>query len=193
MKNFSEKIRPLSSNTIFPLPEPALDALKQLKKDIEESVVCAIDENLPFVVETDASDFAIAATGGRPVAFFSRVLQNNEVNHPPVEKEAYAIVESVRYWKHYLTGRHFSLITDHDAVSFMFNARRSSKIKIDKILTWRIELAGYSFDIHYRPGEENVPADSFTGLFCSAISSDKLMNLHNSLCHPEANTDDSLS
>ena len=66
----------------------------------------------------------------------------------------------------------------------MFNARRASKIKNDKILTWRIELAGYSFDIHYRLGEKNVPAESLTRLFCSSVTSDKLMDLHNSLCHP---------
>ena len=30
----------------------------------------------------------------------------------------------------------------------------------------------------------NVPVDSFTHMFCSAVSSEKLMLLHNSLCHP---------
>lgn len=185
--NFSEKIKPLSRNTIFPLPQSALDAFNQLKEDIENSVVCAIDDNLPFVVETDASDFAIAATlnqEGRPVAFFSRILQKSELNHPSVEKEAYSIVESIRYWKHYLTGKHFTLITDQKSVSFMFDAKLSGKIKNDKIQRWRIELACYNFDIKYRPGGENVPADSFTRLQCSSVSSDKLLDLHNSLCHP---------
>ena len=48
-------------------------AFENLKKDIAESVVCAINEDAPFEVETDASDYAIAATlnqNGRPVAFF---------------------------------------------------------------------------------------------------------------------------
>ena len=92
ISSFSEKIKPLTSNSIFPLPQTALDAFNILKKDIEDYVVCAVDETLPFVVETDASDFAIAATlnqGGRPVAFFSCVLQKSELNHPAVEKEAY--------------------------------------------------------------------------------------------------------
>ena len=59
------------------------DSLKAVKKIIEEPVVCAIDENLSFVAETDLCDFAVAATlnqGGQPVAFFSRVLQRNDVN-----------------------------------------------------------------------------------------------------------------
>ena len=187
IRNFSDKIRALSKNTEFPLPETALQAFVQLKQDIEDSVVIAIDESLEFEVETDASDFAIAAVlnqGGRPVAFFSRVLQKSEIFHSPVEKEASAIVESVRYWRHYLLGRHFTLITDQEPCSFMFNNKRNTKIKNDKIQRWRMELACYNFDIQYRPGEENVPADSFTRLFCSAISTGKLAELHSSLCHP---------
>ena len=75
-------------------------AFESLKKSIEESVVTAIDENISFEVETDASEVALAATlnqAGRTVAFFSRTLQGPEVRHPSVEKEAQAISESVRY------------------------------------------------------------------------------------------------
>ena len=95
--------------------------------------MCAVHETLPFVVQTDASDFAIAATlnqGGRPVAFFSHVLQKSELNHPAVEKEAYSIVESIRHWKHYLAGKHFTLVTDQKSVSFML--REEVKLKMIK-------------------------------------------------------------
>ena len=180
-------MKPLASNRTFPLPPCALNALNLLKQDIENSVVCVIDENLPFVVETDASDFAIAATlnqAGRHVAFFSRILQKSEMNHPAVEKEAYSIVEAIRYLKHYLTGRRFTLVTDLKSVSFMFDAKRTGKIKNDKIQRWRIELVCFNFDIQYRPGSENVPADSFSRPFCTAVSSNKLVQLHNELCHP---------
>ena len=49
----------------------------------------SIDENIPFLVETDASDFAISTTlnqDERPVAFHSRTLQPSEQHQAPVER-----------------------------------------------------------------------------------------------------------
>jgi hypothetical protein len=59
IKDFSKKIRPLSQNTLFPLPEDALRAFNLLKEDVENGVVGAIDESYPFQVETDASDHTL--------------------------------------------------------------------------------------------------------------------------------------
>ena len=183
---FSDKIRPLIQNSVFPLPENVLHAFQNLKVEIENAVVSTIDETIPFEVETDASDYAIAATlnqAGRPVAFFSRTLSETERRHSAVEKEAYAIIESVRAWKHYLQGRYFKLITDQRSVAFMYNSH-SSKIKNDKIMRWRVELSSYKYDIVYRPGTDNKGADTFSRIQCSAVSSNALKELHNSLCHP---------
>ena len=173
ISKFSDKIRPLTQNNVFPLPENALHAFQNLKVEIENAVVSTIDETIPFEVENDASDFAIAATlnqAGKPVAFFSRSLSETERRHSAVEKEAYAIVESIRAWKHYLQGRYFKLITDQRSVAFMYNSS-SSKIKNDKIMRWRVELSSYKYDIVYRPGKENKGADPFSRIQCSAISS----------------------
>ena len=130
-----------------------------LKKNVEHSVLNTIDETIPFMVETDASDRAIAATlsqNGRPVAFFSLTLNSSDLVHSSIEKEAYAIVEAICKWRHYLATRHFILLTDQKSVSFMFDQNSKGKIKNDKISGWRIELCSYSFDISYRPGKENV-------------------------------------
>ena len=166
----------------------AIGSFNSLKEEVTKSLLQSIDETIPFVVETDASDNCIAATlnqAGRPVAFFSRTLNGSEKKHSSIEKEAYAIVESIRKWRHFLTGRHFTLITDQRSVSFMFNAKQSGKIKNDKIQRWRIDLSCYSFDIKYRPGSENVPADALSRV-CGAVDSsiNNLKELHNSLCHP---------
>ena len=132
-------------------------------------------------------DLAIAGVlnqAGRPVAFFPQTLHGSERKWPPVEKDDCAIIESARNWRHYLTGRRFTLTTDRKSFPFMFNQSHKGKIKNDKIYRWRLELSCYSFDIFYRPGDENVAPDTFTRVYCSAISKDSLFQLHDSLCHP---------
>ena len=151
------------------------------------AVQAHVDDTLPFTVETDASDFAIAATlnqDGRPVAFFSRTLSSSEKNHCSIEKEAYAIVEAVRYWRHYLLRRPFTLITDQKSVSYMFNMTHKSKIKNEKMTRWRLELLPYKFEIVHRPGLLNPAADALSRIISSATQTQDLVSLHNRLCHP---------
>ena len=184
---FSETIYPLVHCKTFPLSHQALNAFSSIKNSIAGSVVAAIEENVTFVVETDASEHAIAATlnqGGRPVAFFSKTLSQCEQRHSSVEKEAYAIVEAIRKWRHFLIGKHFTLMTDQRSVAFMFNYKASGKVKNEKILRWRIELSCYSYDIVYRPGVKNSGPDTLSKNRCASVTTNELYKLHDSLCHP---------
>lgn len=184
---FSEKVSCLNRSS-FPLSDKAKDVFNELKLDILNAVVSSIDNEGTLTVETDASDHALGAAltiEGRPVAFFSRTLTNSEQKHSSVEKEAYAILEAIRKWRHYLLGRHFRLITDQRSVAFMFSDRHSSKIKNDKIMRWRIELSCYKYEIIYRAGKENKAADTLSRI-CSSLDGNlsKLISLHEALCHP---------
>ena len=182
---YSERIRPLI-NARIPLNSAAIAAIDDLKNCVIRATKTCIDEKLPFTIETDASDFCISAIlsqEGQPVAFYSRTLNPSEVHHHSVEKEAYAIIEGVRKWSHFLKGRFFHIITDQRSVSFMFSHHKS-KIKNDKILRWSLELMPYSYNIIHRPGRENAAADTLSRNVCASIPENKLFELHASLCHP---------
>ena len=195
---YSQKIRPLIDATV-PLSLETQNVLKNIIRDLSSAVRGRIDENKSFCIETDASDRTIAATlsqEGRPVAFFSRTLNGAEVKHCSLEKEAYAIVESIRKWSYLLLGRPFTIITDQRSVAFMFSDH-ANKIKNEKVARWRLELMPYKFKIQYRPGTSNVVADAFSRQNCNAVETNEfpstvepdnaikdLLELHDTACHP---------
>ena len=111
-------------------------------------------------------------------------MHGSELGHPPVEKEANAIIESIRYWRHFLTGKQFSLVTDQEAVSFIFDKKHKGKIKNDKIYRWKLELSTYSYSIKHKPGIENIVPDTLSRAYSNAIDHNLLYSLHCTLCHP---------
>ena len=136
IKDFSQKIHTLVRSSDFPLPDHLKSSFEQLKNDVKNSAVTAIDPSQTLIVETDASDYAIGATltqNSRPVAFFSRSLKSNGLKLHSAEKEAYAIVEALRERKHFLIGTRFKLMTDQKSVAFMFNSNSKGKIKMTKL------------------------------------------------------------
>ena len=120
-----------------------MNAFHVIKNKLSQATLQPIDEDLSFTVETDASDFAIAATlnqNNKPVAFHARTLSSLEQKHSSVEKEAYAIIEVPQKWKHLLIRKHFNLVTDQRSVSFMLDLKHPSKMKNNEIQRWRLEL-----------------------------------------------------
>jgi len=93
-----EKVKPLIVGKRSPLGSEALQALEMLKGELAEVSLGSIDEKVPFVLQTDASENAISANLTQqyhPMVFF-RILTKNENFRAIVEKETLAIVEAVR-------------------------------------------------------------------------------------------------
>ncbi len=69
-------------------------------------------------------------------------------------------------FKPYLWGHHFTLCTDHHALTFLFqgptkaeHTRHSSKL-----MQWAERLSGFDFDVQYILGLDNVVADALSQL-----------------------------
>ena len=62
LPKFSEKVKPLIKTVKFPIGKKAEDCLELLKNDLASAALSVIDEKLPFVIETDASENAISAS-----------------------------------------------------------------------------------------------------------------------------------
>ena len=101
-----------------------------------------------------------------PSGIFLTTLQGSELHYPAVEKEATAIIESIRKWAHLLNRQTFTIIADQRSVAFMLDSRRRTKIKNSKVQQWKIELASFSYTIKYRSGKQNTGPDTFSRAFC---------------------------
>ena len=126
--------------------------------------------------------------GGKPVAYFSQALHRSQMGYSAAEKEAFVIIQSVKYWSHFLGRKKFHLITNQRAISTIFSTVKRSKIKSTKMINWRLELASYWYDIQYRLDKENQGADALSRLIhqAGAMGQDmqELSRLHPELCHP---------
>ncbi|KAL0453442.1 UNVERIFIED_CONTAM: Transposon Ty3-G Gag-Pol polyprotein [Sesamum latifolium] len=99
-----------------PQCQVSFDNLKRAM--VTDPVLVLPDMSKPFVVETDASDFALGGVltqDGHLVAFESRKLKDVERRYSVHEKELLAVVHCLRLWRHYLLGSLFVFKMDNTA------------------------------------------------------------------------------
>jgi len=94
-----------------------------LKEKISTTPVLALpDLQRPFEIEMDASDYAMGAMlmqHCKPICYHSETFNYAVVNYPTYDKELYALVQSVKKWKHYLMGKETIIHTDHQPLQYL--------------------------------------------------------------------------
>ena len=85
--------------------------------------------NIPFILFTDASYQGIGAVLAQikdkkeyVIAYASRTLSPAEKNYSTVELECLAVVWAVKYFRHYIHGTRFTLVTDYKALQWLLNS-----------------------------------------------------------------------
>jgi hypothetical protein len=157
----------LTKNSVpFCWTNEAQTAFDALKKAVSTAPVLAMPNvDLPFLVTTDASNFAIGAVlsqekgdGEHPVAFMSKTLSETEKKYGAYDKEMLAILESIRLWRPYLSYEKFIVMTDHAPLTRLFKQKGLTP----RQTRWIDTLSSYTFDIVYKPGKTNVVADALS-------------------------------
>lgn len=119
------------------------------------------DFSLPFIVETDASEFGIGAVllqNGHPIAYFSKKLGPRRHLSSTYHKELYAIVEAVQKWHQYLLGREFIIHTDQRSLKELL----SQIIQTPDQQFYVRKLMGFKFSIEYKSGASNKVVDALS-------------------------------
>lgn len=66
-------------------------------------------------------------------------------------------------WRTYLWGRHFTLRTDHQALTSLLTSKGTGRAGL-RIARWSARLLCFTYDVTYRPGKLNVTADCLSRL-----------------------------
>lgn len=132
-----------------------------------------------FILTTDASNVAIGAVlsqgtigQDKPVAFASRTLNESEQRYSTIEKELLAIVWACKYFRPYLFGRKFTIVTDHRPLTWLFNLKEPNS----KLVRWRLKLEEFDYKIVYKKGKLNSNADALSRVQINLHETNSVIN-----------------
>ena len=119
----------------------------------------------PVFLMTDASDYGLGGylyqvVDGKemPIQFISKTFDETQLKWSTNEKEAYAIIYSIRKLDPLLRDIYFTLKTDHKNLIYICDHASA------KVGRWKMDLQEYNFDVEHIPGVENVVADACSRL-----------------------------
>lgn len=147
---------------------PACDAAFNtiIYKLTHAPVLAFADSSKPYILHVDASLNGLGAVlnqeypeGLRPVAFASRKLSPPERNYPIHQLEFLALKWAVVDKFHdYLYGAKFTVRTDNNPLTYVLTTAKLNATGH----RWLAALATYDFSVQYKPGRENIDADSLS-------------------------------
>ncbi|KAG3060751.1 hypothetical protein PI124_g23321 [Phytophthora idaei] len=172
VENYAGKIRPLSQllkkEAEWKWTAECQQAFDAVKQGLTEAPILAVaDQDRPFHVVCDASDFAIGCElmqhdhdpRDRVVYYQSRQLKPAERNYPVHDKELLAMKYALAKFRVYLLGSGpFVVYTDHASLRTAVKSPHISQ----RMARWLSFFAEYDFRVEYKPGRLNVVADALS-------------------------------
>lgn len=168
IQNASRNLEPfhrlLRKNTPFNWDEKCQKAFDKIKGYLTSQPTLAIfDRNRPITIYTDASGEGIGAVlkqiqddgMEKPVAFFSRKLNEAQKKKKAIYIESLAIRDAINFWKFWLVGRKFRVVTDHKPLQNL-NLKSRTDEELGDLANY---LSQYDLEVVYRPGKQNSEAD----------------------------------
>jgi hypothetical protein len=94
-----------------------------LKENISTTPVLALlNLQQPFEIEIDANGYAmgeILMQYRNLICYHCESFNQDVVNYPTYNKELYALIQSIKKWKHYLLGKETIIHTDHQPLQYL--------------------------------------------------------------------------
>jgi hypothetical protein len=168
IRDMAEIAEPLyaltKKGTIFEFGEREKKAWNDLKARLtSEPVLKVAEHDKPMELSVDASKTSIGGVleqGRRPIAFFSRSLNEAERKYSTTDKEWLAILFGLETSEVYL-GKEVTIVwTDHEALQSLETI--AAQDATGRRWRWIERLARFKFEVKARSGKENVVADAMS-------------------------------
>lgn len=180
MANYYRRFIPFFSNYTAPLTDLLRKKPKSIRwNEMAEQAFSRIKEclitapvlsnpnfDLPFVIQSDASDTAIAAVltqehadGEKVIAYFSQKISPTQQSYAASEKEGLAVLSAIAKFRPYIDGTHFTVVTDASALTHIMKGKWRTSSRLSR---WSIELQGYDMVIRHRRGRDNIIPDALS-------------------------------
>ncbi|KAI1304424.1 Transposon Ty3-G Gag-Pol polyprotein [Halotydeus destructor] len=93
-----------------------------------------------------------------PIAYFSRSLSKAEKNYSVTELECLGIIFGIRKCHTYIYGRHFTIVTDHHALTWLQSLKEGNR----RLINWSLYLQNYHFSVIYKRGKIHSNVDALS-------------------------------
>lgn len=158
--------RLIDGNYLGPWTPAAQQSFDALKHCLTNAPILAYpDFALPFILATDASNVGMGAVlsqmqngDERVIAYASWTFSSAQRNYSVTERECLAVITSMKYFRPYLAGNSFSLITDHSSLKWLLQLKEPT----GRLARWILAIQEYQYSITHRPGRLHTNADALS-------------------------------
>ena len=78
------------------------------------------------------------------------------------EKECLAIIRAFKEYRTFFVGNFVTIYTDHQALTYILNGRRTLDGLTGRLFRWTIKLQEYKYEVKYMPGLKLTHADALS-------------------------------
>lgn len=176
---------------LVPWSDETIEAFSKCKEALAQATLLVHPKcDAPLSIVSDASDTTAGAalhqlvTGHwEPLAFFSKKFSAAEKKYGAYDRELLAIYLAVRYFRHMVEGRSFTIFTDHKPITFAFQQ------KADKCSPRQFRhldyISQFTTDIRHVSGKDNIVADALSRVETIDTPLDYAALAADQMCDPE--------